>query len=41
MKSPLVSFHSLDAIFNWLEDFRKEEHPLSISQAEARLLGYI
>ena len=41
MTSPLASFHSLNDIFNWLENFRKEEHPASISQAEARLLGYI
>lgn len=41
MTSPLVGFRGLDDIFNWLEDFRKEEHPLSISQAEAKLLGYI
>lgn len=41
MTSPLVGFHSLDDIFGWLEEFRREEHPFSISQAEARLLGYI
>jgi hypothetical protein len=41
MKSPLVSFHGLDDIFNWLEEFRKEDHPFSISQAEAKLLGII
>lgn len=41
MKSPLVGFHGLDDIFNWLEGFRKEDHPTSISQAEAKLLGYI
>ena len=41
MTSPLVSFHSLNDIFSWLDNFRKEEHPLSITQAEAKLLGYI
>ena len=41
MTSPLVGFHGLNDIFNWLEEFRKEDHPFSISQAEARLLGYI
>ena len=41
MTSPLVGFRSLDDVFNWLVDSRKEDHPLSISQAEAKLLGYI
>ena len=41
MTSPLIGFHNLDDIFNWLEEFRKKEHPFSISQTEARLLGYI
>lgn len=39
MTSPLVSFHSLDDIFNWLEEFRKEDHPLFVSLEEARRMG--
>lgn len=39
MTSPLVGFHSLDDIFNWLEEFRKEDHPLTVSLEEARRMG--
>ena len=39
MTSPLIGFHSLDDIFNWLEEFRKEDHPLTVSLEEARRMG--
>lgn len=39
MTSPLVGFHSLDDIFKWLDDFRKDEHPLSVSLEKARQMG--
>ena len=41
MTSPLVGFHSLDDIFKWLEDFRKEDHPLFVSSEEAVRMGLL
>ncbi len=37
--SPLVGFFTLDDIFSWLEEFRKEDHPEVISVQEAQRLG--
>jgi len=37
--SPLVGFFTLDDIFSWLEEFRKEDHPEVISFEEAQRLG--
>jgi len=38
-EAPLMGFYSLDDIFSWLEEFRKEDHPEVISLEEAQRLG--
>lgn len=40
-KAPIVGFRSLDNILDWLEAFRREEHPDRITEAQARLLGIL
>lgn len=39
-KTPMVSFHSLDDILSWVEEFRTEEHPDVITHAEAMARGW-
>ena len=42
--SPMVHWHTLDDIFNWLEEFRQAdpaEHPPAMTLTEARLNGYV
>ncbi|MCI9512235.1 hypothetical protein AALA80_18680 [Oscillospiraceae bacterium 50-60] len=40
-KTPMVSFHSLDDILSWVEEFRTEEHPDVITHAEAMARGWV
>ncbi len=40
-KTPMVSFHSLDDILSWMEEFRTEEHPDVITHAEAMARGWV
>jgi len=40
-ESPLVGFFSLDDIFSWLEEFRKEEHLDYVTYEEAQRMGMV
>ena len=40
-KAPMTGFHTLDDILAWAKDFREEEHPDFITQAEAIARGWI
>lgn len=39
-KTPMVTFHSLEDILSWVEEFRTEEHPDFITHAEAMARGW-
>lgn len=40
-EAPMINFHSISDIFSWVKEFREEDYPDFITQAEALARGWI